>query len=177
MTLHHYSNLLQRCLIACSALLLCSCGMFADKPQPYNIHIAYAPETIDQFRIYPSVEVDLIGCNDIESKRLLAASIDDYFRPNSSLRNSLSKKTFLFSEEKPTEQVLLTKDPIWDKWLKKQGVTELTLLVNLLQESKEATDGRILQIPLYQSRWDDEDIEILITPAGLSLRTHLKPQN
>ncbi len=159
-----------------AALLLASCGLFADKPKPYNVSVAYDPSTIEFFRIFPSVEVDMIAADETTLKQLEGTEINDYFDPAGVLRSSLRKKTFYFSEEDSGSKTLAKDDKAWDNWIGKRHATHLVLFTSLHRDSDKGPDMRKLVLPLNSARWEEDDIEVSIVPAGLLLQTPMNPE-
>ncbi len=157
------------------ALALVSCQSSA--PREYNLSIAYDPVTIERFRVFPSVEVDIVEANETTLKQLEQTEIDDYFDPSNVLRDSLRKKTFYFSEEDYQKKTLAAQDEVWKNWLDKHGASHLVLFINLPRDGAKGPDLRKLTLPLAADRWDGRDIDVSIIPAGLLLQTPIKPED
>lgn len=164
-------------LAACS---LSSCsfvfGLFEPKPREYNINVGYDPSTVESFRVFPSVEVDVVEANDALTKQLEQVDIDDYFDPDNTLRTAMRKRTFCFSEEDNADKKLLKDNPVWKTWLKKRGATHVVLLVNLPRDGAKGPDMRKLVLPLTSDRWEGDDIDVSIIPAGFLLQTPMVPE-
>lgn len=164
-------------LSACCAFSLSSCSLFSPSPREYNVKVGYDPATVDSFRVFPSVEVDMVEANEMLLRQLEKVEIDDYFDPENTLRSSLRKRTFCFSEEDNADKTLSIDDPVWESWLEKRGATHLVLLVNLPRDGAKGPDLRKLVLPLSSDRWDDDDIEVSIIPAGFMLQTPMVPED
>lgn len=162
-------------LLLVSSLALTACQSSA--PREYNLSVAYDPITIERFRVFPSVEVDIVEANETTLKQLEQTEIDDYFDPSNVLRDSLRKKTFYFSEEDYEKKTLGRDDKVWNTWLEKRGASHLVLFINLPRDGAKGPDMRRLTLPLAADRWDGTDIEVSIIPAGLLLQTPLKPED
>lgn len=162
-------------LLLIGALALTSCHSSA--PQAYNLSVAYDPITIERFRIFPSVEVDIVEANETTLKQLEQTEIDDYFDPSNLLRDSLRKKTFYFSEEDYQKKTLEKHDSVWTSWLDKRGASHLVLFINLPRDGAKGPDLRKLTLPLSADRWEGSDIDVTIIPAGLMLQTPIKPED
>lgn len=162
-------------LLLGGAITLASCQSSA--PSEYNISVSYDPITIERFRVFPSVEVDIVEANETTLKQLEQTEIDDYFDPANVLRDSLRKKTFYFSEEDCEKKTLSREDSVWRNWLEKRGASHLVLFINLPRDGAKGPDMRRLTLPLAADRWDGRDIDVSIIPAGLLLQTPLKPED
>lgn len=161
-------------LLILSVLTLSACK--STGPQSYNITIGYDAATIQRFRVFPSLEVDVVEVNETILRQLEQTEIDDYFDPGNMIRDSLRKKTYYFSEENNDAKTLEKNDPVWDSWLKKRGASHLVLFINTPRDGAKGPDMRRLTLPLAADRWNDRDIEISIIPAGLLLQTPLNPE-
>lgn len=167
--------MLKLLLLLVGSLALTACQSSA--PREYNLSVAYDPITIERFRVFPSVEVDIVEANETTLKQLEQTEIDDYFDPSNVLRDSLRKKTFYFSEEDYEKKTLGRDDKVWKTWLEKRGASHLVLFINLPRDGAKGPDMRRLTLPLAADRWDGTDIEVSIIPAGLLLQTPLKPED
>ena len=156
-------------LLALSSVLLPACQSAA--PRPYDVSLGYDPVTIERFRVFPSVEVDVVAANETILRQLEQTEIDDYFSPSNLMRDSLRKKTYYFSEEDHADKVLEQNDSVWDNWIDKRGSGHLILFVNLPRDGAKGPDMRKLVLPLAGDRWRDDRIEVSIIPAGLMLQT------
>lgn len=163
-------------LFACAALLA-SCSWFSSGPKAYDVRIGYDPSTIERFRVFPSVEVDVVAADEATVRLLEKTEIDDYFDPGGFIRGSLRKKTFRFSEEQHGEQVLSRKDPVWDSWIGKRRAGFLVLFVSLPRDGDKGPDLRKLTLPLDSSRWEGDEIDVSMIPAGLLLQSPLNPED
>ncbi len=165
-----------RHVLPLAALLLSSCGFFASKPKPYNINVAYDASVIEFFRVFPSVEVDMIAADETTVKQLEGADINDYFDPSGVLRSSLRKKTFYFSEEDNEQKALSKSDDVWKNWIDKHRATHIVLMTSLYRDSDKGPDLRKLVLPLMSDRWEEDTIDISIVPAGFLLQTPMNPE-
>lgn len=157
-----------------TACTLVSC--FSPKPKEYNIHVGYDPSTVESFRVFPSVEVDIVEVNENLKKQMEQVDIDDYFDPENTLRSAMRKRTFCFSEEDNGDKTLDKDNPVWQSWLEKRGATHLVMLVNLPRDGAKGPDMRKLVLPLSSDRWEGDDIEVSIIPAGFLLQTPMTPE-
>lgn len=155
---------------------LVSCTLFPPAPREYNITVGYDSATVDSFRVYPSVEVDIVEANETLLHQLEQLEIDDYFDPANVLRSSLRKKTLCFSEEDNEDKTLSMDNPVWESWLEKRGATHVVLFVNLPRDGAKGPDLRKLVLPLSSDRWEGDDIEVSIIPAGFLLQTPIIPE-
>lgn len=163
-------------LFLCAALLA-SCSWLSSGPRAYDVEIGYDPSTIERFRVFPSVEVDVAAVDETTARQLEKTEIDDYFDPAGFIRGSLRKKTFHFSEEDCESKTLSRKDPVWDSWVGKRRARFLVLFASLPRDGDKGPDLRKLVLPLDSSRWDGSKIEVSLVPAGLMLQTPLNPED
>lgn len=166
---------LLRLLFLLTVLLpLAACS--SDKPRAYNIHMAYDAATVDHFRIFPTVEIDIVAADAATAEQLSKMEIDDYFDPANFIRSSLRKKTYFFSQEKHDKQVLERKDAIWKNWVDKRRCPYVVLFANLPRDGGKGPDLRRVKLPLAGNRWEGDDIELSIVPSGLLLQTPMNPE-
>ena len=156
-------------------ILLTGCN--SDAPRKMGIQIAYDPVTIERFRVFPTVEVDVVPTNETTLKQLEAVEIDDYFDPDNVLRDSLRKETCFFGEEDHEAKMLSKKAKIWDAWLDKYGASHLILFANLPKDGAKGPDMRKLILPLAKKRWNTDEISVSILPTGLMLQTPMLPDD
>ncbi len=168
-------KILIRVMTLSALLLLAACNSSA--PRKMELQIAYDPVTIERFRVFPTVEVDVVPANETTLKQLESVEIDDYFDPDNVLRDSLRKETYFFSEEDNEAKTLKKNAKIWDTWLDKYGASHIVLFANLPKDGAKGPDMRKLALPLAKKRWNTDDIRVNILPAGLMLRTAMLPDD
>jgi hypothetical protein len=137
-----------------AVLFLFACGFFlsgcSSSTPKSEIGIYLADDIRDFYGYCPTLEVDIVGLNDVEQKRLLGYDVDLYFQPPEQFRKSLRPLTAKFSEENMTAKILDNDDPIWSRWNDK-GVTFIAFIVNLPTVSDlkdKATDARKLIVDI-----------------------------
>ncbi|QSH41085.1 hypothetical protein P0136_09855 [Lentisphaerota bacterium ZTH] len=160
---------------AVTALVLSLVGCFSSAPA-YNVKVSLSKDLVKKYQIYPSIEVDMAGVNDIEALRLQSCPTTDYFQAQSTIRQSLARNTIYFSEENWKEKVFPSDSPLWERW-DNAGAKQLFIIANIPGQwrvSEGKLDPRRLLLPLDPDSWPNgSDINIVITPAGLILTTPL----
>lgn len=144
----------------------------------YNVEVYLSKQFKEQMKIYPSLEVDIVGVSENEAERFDSCNVSDYFEIGNALRSSTARATICFSETDILPKLLKKQDVIWQKFGKKDAV-KLYLLVNIPMEPGKgiAKDIRKTVIPLerpgiFGSSWRYFEI----TPAGINLLKE-RPEN
>ena len=68
------------------------------------------------------------------------------------------------------------KDAIWKNWVDKRRCPYVVLFANLPRDAGKGPDLRRVKLPLAANRWESDDIELSIVPAGLLLQTPMNPE-
>jgi hypothetical protein len=163
--------------LLCAALSLLAAGcashptaLTRGKVQPWTIKIT---------KVTPaSVEVDLFGVNKLEHDHWsTGVRMDDYWKPKSSSRQSVSERAKTTRFDAPGPFVLKSDDPVWEKWFK-YGSYELAIMANLPGTfPNPAADPRRLFLPLGKKEWDAKGrtLEIEIKESQIFVLTPQKP--
>jgi len=134
----------------------------------------------------PSIEVNLVGVNNVEATRWKTKSMSEYWEPDDPLRTGAVAKGYAyvmtFGEEKPVRQVLYRRHPVWNDWAA-SGAEHLFVLVNYPRVAKDQAgdaDPRRKILPLERKRWKGyfwgkRVIWLEVTPSGLICHTPPKP--
>jgi hypothetical protein len=134
----------------------------------------------------PSVEVNIVGINDVEYQEWVRKPMTQYWEPDDSLRTTTVRKGYTgvmtFGEEKPGRLVLFRRDPIWNDWEAK-GARNLFILTNfprVTQDQLGDADARRRILPLQKDRWagyywGKRVIWLEVTPSGLICHTTPRP--
>lgn len=143
----------------------------------YNVEVYLSSLFKEQMKIYPSLEVDIVGVNENEAERFESCNVNDYFEIGNALRSSTPHATVYFSETDILPKLLKKSNPVWKKFGKK-GAVKLYLLVNLPIEPGKgvAKDIRKMVIPLESSFFGSDDRYFEITPAGINVLKN-RPEN
>ncbi len=152
-----------------AALVLVGC---ASGPH-YDIAVYLSEDLVKACGGWPTLEVDVVGVNANEERRLMSYSVSTYFEPGNALRESLDPVRMRFSDENTAPGILSDSDRHWKVW-KQKGAQSLLLMVNLpeqlTEQSESASDPRRLLVPLSSGHWyrrDTGDIFFEISPMGI----------
>lgn len=156
------------------SLIFCGCSVPA-----YDVEVHISPKFKEQFKIYPSLEVDIAGVNENEAERFSAVSIDEYFQINNPLRQGSEHVTLCFSEGNTAPKQLAANDPVWKIFHKKEAV-KLYLIANIPADNaieKGKKDHRKQVVPLEKSNWFSSNKRYFeISPAGINILKN-RPEN
>ncbi len=158
-------------LTAVAGLCLLAAGCSSTpKPRPYAIAINVDPSIAND-----TVVIDIVGANRQALANWEGYDVDAYWRPGNARRRDAIKRTFEFGSGKPTGQVLLADDPVWEEWMR-VGSSSLVLLADLPgseQEHVSGRDPRRLILSLDKKNWPrkTDTLEIRVLESGLQLQT------
>jgi len=160
----------------------------------YDVEVYLSPTLKDVYKVYPSVEVDIVGLDANGAERFGATAVDDYFSPNGALRASTPHATLRFSANDVTMKALDGDDPIWGRFAEIKA-DKLCLLANLPPVAAEPAgdgaaakgappgDGRKVVIPLEKEsvfnphRWFCWPTRVFeVVPVGLNARSGRPPR-
>jgi hypothetical protein len=137
--------------------------------RPYQVSIL--PDA--QIRGF-SIEVDLIGVNAANLAEYQAYPVDDYFKPDNSMRKGAAKYTARLTNGRFAP--LSSSDPIWSDWAQRQA-THLVVIANLPgQQPKGFSDPRRKTIQL-NAKWTNmknNTIELSLKEDHIELMTFSK---
>lgn len=148
-----------------AAALFCGCAAPA-----YNVEVFLSGQFKEQMKIYPSLEVDIVGVNEGEAERFDSCNVNDYFEIGNTLRASTTHCTMYFSEADILPKLLKKQDPVWKKFGQK-GAVKLYLLVNMPIEPGEGTARDIRKVVIALERpglFGSSDRFFEISPAGIN---------
>jgi hypothetical protein len=128
-----------------------------------------SPDVTKYYDSLPSIEVDVAAVTDDEAKELKAAKVEDYFAPNSALRDKINPKTFYFTQEADKVAVLGSRDELWDEWLDNNPTT-IVIIASLPPDdtlAKGAPDPRLLLVPMKKGHIIAPRLRICIYPKKI----------
>jgi hypothetical protein len=141
-------------------------GGCASGPPPVT-RGAVVPWTIKLAKVTPaSVEVDLIGVSKSENDYWKSINLDEYWKPNSPIRQQAAGRAKTTRFETSNAFALDAKDPIWKTWFG-YGSYEVVVLANLPGKfAGGANDPRRLFLLLGKKEWNPQtkrtlDLEVL----------------
>jgi len=136
----------------------------------------------------PSIEVHLVGVNDMEIKEWSTKSMTQYWEPDDGLRTTMVHKGYAhvmtYGEAQPKRDILYRWKGVWDLWEAK-GSRNLFVLVNYprgaqVKDAEGEADARRRILPLEKARWSGyfwgkRVIWIEAAPGGLICHSSPKP--
>jgi hypothetical protein len=103
------------------------------------------------YAVYPSIEVDIAAVTDGDLAEIKNAGVENYFAPNSGIREKIGAQTMFFSEEQTKPLTLPSRAESWKIWLQKDPST-LVVIAGLPHDPEmpqpPAPDPRTIIIPL-----------------------------
>jgi hypothetical protein len=120
-----------------------------------------------------SIEVNIVGVNQIEFPVWEQMSVTKYWEPGNRTRESAVKYVMTFGANAPDEQLLKIDDPIWKKW-DERNAEYLFVLAFLPGEDKPGlADPRRIFLPYKTSKWESrywgkDTIKIQLKSGGLT---------
>lgn len=140
----------------CLFVLMCAAGCWTPS---YNVDVYLSPQLKETYKVYPSLEVDLVGADKNDAERLESCDVDDYFGVDDPLRASTPHATLHFTETDILPKRLSTWDEAWYVFEDKDA-DQLYVLVNLPKAAPKAgakkssgKDGRRVALPLEGKPW------------------------
>jgi hypothetical protein len=167
-----HSQTIVKTSLLCAAVSLLAAGCASHPPPPTRGSVV--PWTVKITKATPaSVEVDLFEVNKLEGAHWRAVRMDDYWKPNSPIRQSARKEYSAITTrfDAPGPFVLKIDDEHWKQW-SGNGRYELAIMANLPGTfPNPADDPRRLFLLLGKKEWDTKDrtLEIKI------LEDHIRP--
>jgi len=105
-------------------------GLIAGCTPKYNVEVYMSPNFLETMKIYPSMEVDVVGLNVNEIDRIKDTPTDTYFEYDNLLRKGLEKCTLTFSADSVEPKLLPSGNDIWGRFADKDA-KQLLLIVNV----------------------------------------------
>ncbi len=142
----------------------------------YNVEVFISNKFLEQYGIYPTIEMDMVGADVNEAERLDACDINDYFQIGNALRTAIDHVTVQFSEGNVIPKRIDSSHPIWKKLARKE-TAKLYFIVNTPQitsKQEKGRDTRKKTVPLEREWWrifGAADCFIEISPAGINKLT------
>ena len=165
-------------LVVLAGLALFVAGCNTCKPGKSKPPVAYQIDVnLDPALKGKSVLVDVVGVNPVNLTRLDSYSMTQYWKPNDSMRNDVSKITFDFISGQSLSQSLRKNDPKWKNWLDR-GATHVVVLADLPGQTDKPQDSRRLTLSLDPCAWPDKttNLVVQVKPSGVYLETAPRPQ-
>ena len=156
-------------------------------PWPLDIEVKIDQAAfLRQLSTVPSVEVNIVGVNELELQEWSGMSMTNYWRPDNPRRLQATDeltgyaKVITFGQRRPTAAVLYSNDPTWARWSAKK-TQRLLVLSNYPRVAKDQfgdADIRRLSLPWGAGAWQSLSsrasrgtIKLLVTPGGVLCET------
>lgn len=146
-----------------------ACGTPKVKPRPWNLNITKTTPA--------SIEVDLIGVNEIERPAWEGYDLDKYWQPGDLRRANADKLSMNLQTGSPW--VIPRNDPKWQRWMQR-GATDLLLIANLPGSfTPGPADPRRVFIPLDKNAWkaSRDTLQIEVQDNLVRVMTPQNPRN
>jgi hypothetical protein len=122
------------------------------------------------YAAYPSIEIDIAAVTDGELAEIKEAGVENYFAPDSGIREKIGAQIMFFSEEQIRPQILPSRAGAWKNWLKKNPST--VVIVGGLPCDPEmpaapAPDPRIITIPIKKGFIFAQSVYVMVEPKRL----------
>jgi hypothetical protein len=144
---------------------------FAGCVSQQKVMVGVSGQLAVSYTAYPSIEVDIAAVTDGELAEIKDAGVENYFAPDSGIREKISAQTMFFSEEQTKPQTLLSRAEIWKNWLKKDPST-LVVIAGLPHDPgmppPPAPDPRIITVPLKKRLIFAPNLYILAEPKKIT---------
>ena len=156
-------NSIQRLLLITIAVLCTGCVT------PYKVVVDFSPELKEHFTELPTIEVDIAAVTDSELDEVKQMGVEQYFSPDSGIRDRLQSQTCFFYREAQNTFVLPSRAPVWQQWmLKEPGAI---LVIASLPHNSSVTpqaDPRYLTVKMAKSLVIARTLNILVEPKKVT---------
>jgi len=135
----------------------------------YDVTVYISPKFLQTMKVYPTLEMDLVGINVNEEGRLKTITVDKYFEADSALRNGFDRCTVTFSEDSLQPKHVSKHNSIW-KVFSAKAAEKLLLIVNIPDNGETDTqnDARKLVIPLEKPGMFESSARYFeLAPSGI----------
>jgi hypothetical protein len=135
-----------------------------------KVVVGVSEQMTASYAAYPSIEVDIAAVTDGELAEIKNAGVENYFAPNSGIREKIGAQTMFFSEEQTKPLTLPSRAESWKIWLQKDPST-LVVIAGLPYDPEmppsPAPDPRIITIPLKKRLIFAPNVYILAEPKKI----------
>lgn len=135
-----------------------------------KVVVGVSEQMAASYAVYPSIEVDIAAVTDGDLAEIKNAGVENYFAPNSGIREKIGAQTMFFSEEQTKPLTLPSRAESWKIWLQKDPST-LVVIAGLPHDPEmapaPAPDPRIIAIPLKKRLIFAPNVYILAEPKKI----------
>jgi hypothetical protein len=144
-----------------------------------KVVVGVSGQLATSYAAYPSIEVDIAAVTDGELAEIKDAGVENYFAPDSGIREKIGAHTMFFSEEQTKPLTLPSRAEVWKNWLQKDPST-LVVIAGLPYDPgmppPPAPDPRIITVPLKKRLIFAPNVYILAEPKKIT-RVKKAPMN
>lgn len=168
--------------VAVLAAMTCMLGACDSAPRmgQYTFAVSMDESMKDGSGAYQTVEVDLIGVNDMSMAKWRGMKVDTYMQPGNAMRQSAKdrRRTLYFSNTDHAQKEVYFNDAIWNQWAgsKATSVFVVALMAMDVDATGAGTDPRIIEVPLTMEMWKNRQrIEFQVSAGGVVMVSAPKP--
>jgi hypothetical protein len=139
------------------------------KSKAFNLEVV-----LDERLLNSSVEVNLVGVNELGRPIWEQLKIDDYW--DSILYHDAPKQVMKFGQGLEKKQTLPKKEAHWNQWLK-SGSNYLYIIAdipNIISGNLGSADPRVLSLPLRKDCWKEKTVVVKIDSSQVQSLTPLE---
>jgi hypothetical protein len=148
-------------------IILC----FSSCVSQQKVMVGVSGQLAASYGAYPSIEVDIAAVTDGELAEIKDAGVENYFAPDSGIREKIGAQTLFFSEEQTKPLTLPSRAAIWKSWLQKDPST-LVIIAGLPYDpgmpDPPAPDPRIMTVPLKKRLIFAPNVYVLAEPKKIT---------
>jgi hypothetical protein len=152
------------------AVLLSAALCFSACVSQQKVVVGLSGQMAVSYAAYPSIEVDIAAVTDGELAEIKDAGVENYFAPNSGIREKIGAQVMFFSEERIRPQILPSRAPAWKDWLKKTPST-LVIIAGLPYDpdmpEAPAPDPRIITVPVQKRFIFAQSVYAVVEPKRI----------
>jgi hypothetical protein len=155
----------RRCFLLIFAMaILCSACV-----SQYKVVVTFSPSLQGYFTEYPTIELDIAAVSDSEAGEVKQMGVENYFAPDSGIREQLQGQTCFFSREEDVRFILPSRAPVWFSWLLKKP-TSLLVIGSLPHDSTmtATVEPRVLLVNMKKSYVFARTVYILVEPKKIT---------
>lgn len=168
--------------VAVLAAMSCLLGACDSAPRmgQYTFKVSMDSSMANSSGSYPTVEVDLVGVNDMSIARWRGMKVDTYMQPGNPMRQAAKdiRKTLYFSNADHGTQVVYFNDAIWNQWAasKSTSVFVVALMAMDAEDIGAGGEPRVIEVPLTMEMWKNrQEIEFKVSSGGVRMVSAPKP--
>jgi hypothetical protein len=147
-------------------IVLCSSACVSQQ----KVVVGVSGQMAASYAAYPSIEVDIAAVTDGELAEIKDGGVENYFAPNSGIREKIGAQTMFFSEEQTKPLTFPSRSEIWKIWLQKDPTT-LVVIAGLPYDpgmpQPPAPDPRIITVPIKKRLIFAPSVYILTEPKKI----------